>query len=181
MSFQKSINPLHHRVVLAAQGFSLTLTLRAPGRGSTKRTLYFFADAQLEATLNKGPYVVSGSLSGLLPDCLRLCDWIEEHIENLATRHAAGKTVLDERIHTHGPWVPLELGIQIQCFEGDVWRDGETLAGDFTVRVMVDAGRDPAGDTMSAGLEGITDVNEAIAFTKAIRGYVADVYALYDE
>ncbi len=115
MSFQKSINPLHHRVVLAAQGFSLTLALRAPGRGSTKRTLYFFADAQLEATLNNGPYVVGGSLSGLLPDCLRLCDWIEEHIENLATRHAAGKTVLDERIHTHGPWVPLELGIQIQC------------------------------------------------------------------
>ncbi len=181
MSFQKSVAPLHKRVILAAQGFSLTLVLRAPGRSSTKRTLYFFADAQLETTLNKGAYVVGGGLSGLLPDCLRLCDWIDEHIDNLAARHAAGKTVLDERIRMHGPWVPMELGIQIQCLEGDVWRDGETLAGGFAMRVMMEAGRDPAGNMMSAGLEGIIDVNAAIAFTKAMRGYVADVYALYDD
>lgn len=180
MSSGKPSDPLHRRVILAAQGFTLTLTLRAPGRGSTKRNLYFFADAHLEATLPRGAYVVFGDLSGLLPDCLRLCDWIEEHIEHLAARHAANQEVLNAPLHMQRTWVPLELGLQITCLEGEVWRDGEMLSGSFALRVMVDAGRDPAGHTLSAGLEGIIEVNDAVAFAEAMRGYVADVYALYE-
>ncbi len=98
----------------------------------------------LPQTGPKGSYVVVGDLSGLLPDCLRLCEWIEEHIANLAARHAADKTVLDERIPTNRTWAPLELGAQIPCL--DLYAAG--LAADQILAEMPDL----KADDLSAAL-----------------------------
>jgi hypothetical protein len=66
-------------------------------------------------------------------------------------------------------WVPLDLGITIECLGADV--DDED--GVLTMHVMLGVERDAQGLTVSTGLESVVAVPHALAFTTALRTYVA--------
>lgn len=165
----------HGTFVLVGDGVTLTLDLIAPARGSMTRTLYFGGTARIEAALTAAPVVFESDISGIVGDLLRLSDWIYEHITALVKHHSARSRILAPMTYPRRTWAPLELGIQIECLGGDVWQEGSALAGDFTMRVMVLAGRGEGNGPIYVGTEVVVSASVAAELATSLRNFVADV------
>ncbi len=157
-------------ISLAASGFKLTFDLLAPSRGSPHEPVFFKSRATLQS-IALGESVLSTFVTGLLSDLTDLCDRIDGHINQLVDhQHIQGNRIVPVESRA---WVPLDLGIVIQCLSGKVRSEGEALVGGFAIRIMLDIARDPHGKMVGAGVVGEVKVQEAFHFTQAMREYVA--------
>jgi len=167
--------PQQRTFVLIGNGATLTLDIIAATPGSTKRTLYFGGTARIETGLTMGPVVFESTISGIVGDLLRLSDWIHAHVTALVAHHATRTGLLVPAPYPQHAWVPLELGIQIECLGGDVWQEADALVGDFTMRIMVLAGRGGGNSPIYAGIEIIVDARRAVEFATSLRDFISDI------
>ncbi len=93
----------------------------------------------------------------------RLSDYLDNHL--LSLRKGA-------RLDT-GPFVPMELGFQLEALDGDVDADGE---GELSLRFMANVGLDPDEETrVYAGVEGAIDAAKLAEFAAHLRSLVAGI------
>jgi hypothetical protein len=89
-------------------------------------------------------------------DMRRLVHYLEEHISRL----------IEDASHESVPFVPLELGFQVQALAGDVGSENE---GDFTLRFLVNIGRSPVDGTgVYVGAESVIEVENVRAFAASL-------------
>src|SRR5205085_9195235 len=94
---------------------------------------------------------------------VRLREWLEAHVRVLLSSPDAESPT----------WVPLELELQIACLSGDAWYEENRLAGNFTIRVLLDVGHAQTGSRVYAGCEGTVAVEAIAHFCSGLANLVA--------
>ena len=170
-------------LTLQAQGFTLTLTPLSPYRDPICQLVFFNGMLSLQTEAPVEEHSLETFIECYLSDLDRLREQLETHLHRLQQQRlldsddpvAVGKhidTLLTGEPVESKTWVPLELEFQLTCLDGEMWHEGETLAGYFAIRIMIQAKMKPTeGQQVRAytGYEGSVNIQEVMTFCNARR------------
>ncbi len=118
-----------HKCLLETEGARITFELEKATEQHFNLAIQFALDPHLGGfSLNSPPTFITTS------DIQRLIAYFEQHIAHLRTNPD----------HESQPFVPMELGFQLQALAGELYPDDD---GEFTLRFMIYVGKSPAEET----------------------------------
>ena len=155
-----------HKCLLQTEGSQITFELEKATEQHFNLAIQFALDAHLGGySLHSPPTFISTS------DIQRLIAYFEQHIAYLRTNPD----------HESQPFVPMELGFQLQALAGELYPDDD---GEFTLRFMINVGKSSTEETsVYVGSETVVMLTNLRHFIASLRDaksrmpYVSHAYA----
>ena len=154
------------KCLLETEGSRIAFELEKATEQHFNLAIHFALDPHLGGfSLNSPPTFIS------ISDIQRLIAYFEQHIANLRTNPD----------HESQPFVPMELGFQLQALAGELYPDDD---GEFTLRFMINVGKSSTEETsVYVGSETVvmlTNLRQFMAWledAKSRMPYVSHAYA----
>lgn len=127
---------------------------------------WFDGTVYLTSTVMGDNFLLQTNVYCPFDDWLRLCDWMEKHIQKLKDNVDSITLTNDET------WTPFDTTLNFTLLAGTVEYQDKDFNGGFGVRIMIKVFAKDSATYVHSGLEGEVEVHEALTFCKTLREYV---------